>query len=148
MSPRNKTFLIIEIIVGVLILIGGIFVLTTGTSAPSPTPSVSPNPQFSTYISSPLQISLKYPYGWQQDPTFNGIPGIERYQGGDGYFQVDATNDPAKKKGQLIIKYPKPIRLGDTPYRYFVLHADAVHLQSIGESVKFLNQTTPPSPLL
>ena|SRR3989344_5525859 len=140
MFPHNKTFLIIEIIVGVLILLVGIFVLATESRAPSPAPSVSPTPQFSTYISSILQISLQYPYGWQQDVSFNGIPGIERYQGVGGFFQVDATNDSAKKAGRLVIKYPKPIKIGETTYRYFVLIADAEHLKEIGDSVEFLNK--------
>ena len=138
---KTRLFLIIEIIVGVLILVGGVFVLATETHAP--TPSSSPTPQFSTYISSLLQISLKYPYGWQQDPSFNGIPGIERYQGADGFFQVDATNDPTPRKGKIIKKYPKPIKLGETTYRYFVLIADAAHLKEIGDSIEFLNQPTP-----
>ena len=138
MTSRNRVFLIIEIVVGLLILIGGIFVLATETKAPAPT--ASPTPQFSTYISSILQISLKYPYGWQQDPSFNGILGIERYQGADGFFQVDATNDSAKKSGRLVMKYPKPIKLGETTYRYFVLIADAEHLKEIGASVEFLNK--------
>lgn len=134
---KNKIILIVEVIVGVLILIGGVFVLATETHAP--TPSATPAPEFSTYISSVLQISLKYPYGWQQDPAFNGIPGIERYQGYDGFFQVDATNDPVKRAGTLVIKYPKPIMLGETKYKYFKLIADANHLQSIGATVEFLN---------
>ena len=135
---KTRLFLTIEIAVGVLILLGGIFVLTTDTKAPTAT--ASPTPQFSTYISSILQVSLQYPYGWQPDPSFNGIPGIERYQGIDGFFQVDATNDPTPRKGKLIKKYPKPIKLGETTYRYFVLIADAAHLKEIGDSVVFLNK--------
>lgn len=135
---KIRIFIIIEIIVGVLIVVGGVFVLTTNTKAPAPTSS--PAPQFSTYISSILQISLQYPYGWQIDPNFNGIPGIERYQGSDGYFQVDATNDPASIKGKIIKKYPKPIKIGDTTYKYFVLSADAAHLKEIGDSVVFTIQ--------
>ena len=143
-TGRTKTILIIEAIVGVLILIGGIFVLAKETKAPvlrseSPSPSFAGQAQ-STYISSPLQISLRYPYGWQIDPTFNGIPGIERYTGADGYFEVDATNDPTPRKGRLILRYPKAITLGTTRYRYFVLKADAAHLKSIGDTVEFLNK--------
>ncbi len=142
MTPRNRIILIIEIIVGVLILIGGVFVLATETKAPNgSTSSPSSTPLGpSTYISSILQVTLNYPYGWQPDQSFNSIPGIERYQGIDGFFQVDATNDPSKKVGRIIKKYPKPIKLGDTMYRYFVLIADAAHLKEIGDSVEFLNK--------
>lgn len=145
MNPKTRVFLIIEIIVGALVLIGGVFVLATETKAPNgSTSSPSSTPLGpSTFISSPLQVSLRYPYGWQQDASFNGITGIERYQGVDGFFQVDATNDPAKKAGRLIMKYPKAIKLGETTYRYFVLIADAAHLKEIGDSVVFLNQPTP-----
>ncbi|MEK7583541.1 MAG: hypothetical protein AAB483_04040 [Patescibacteria group bacterium] len=142
MTPRNRLFLVIEIIVGVLILIGGVFVLATETKAPNGSTSSPFSTPLgpSTYISSLLQISLQYPYGWQPDPSFNSIPGIERYQGIDGFFQVDATNDPTPRKGKIIKKYPKPIKLGDTNYRYFVLIADAAHLKEIGDSVEFLNK--------
>lgn len=147
LSVSAKTALIVEIVVGVAILLGGIFLIVSETKAPTPTPSVSATPATSTYISSLLQISLKYPYGWRIDPTFNGIPGIERYEGPDGFFQVDATNDPTRRKGppageagMLIMKYPKPIILGETKYRYFKLIADTDHLESIGQSVEFLNK--------
>ncbi|MEK7616089.1 MAG: hypothetical protein AAB420_02705 [Patescibacteria group bacterium] len=137
-SGHARTILIIEIIVGVLILIAGIFVLTTEGNAPTVSPSPIPTPQFSTYISSLLQISLEYPYGWEVDPEFNGIPGIERYKGSDGFFEVGATNDPTPKKGMIIKKYSKPIILGETKYRYFTLKADAEHLKSISDSITFL----------
>ena len=93
-----KKVLIAEIIVGALILIGGVFVFATPTNAPTATPSSTPTS--STYISSVLQISIEYPYGWQVDPTFNGIPGIERYQGAQEseFFEVGATNNPTPKK--------------------------------------------------
>lgn len=132
--------MIIEIIVGALILLGGVFVLSYESKAPTITPTTTSTPQFSTYISSILQISLQYPYGWMLDTDFNGIPGIERYQGTEGFFQVDATNDPTPRKGKTIKKYPKPIKIGETTYKYFVLVADAEHLSSIANSVEFLNQ--------
>mgnify|MGYP001565774884 FL=1 len=136
-TGKARTILFIEAVVGVLILLGGIFLITTKTQAPSLSPS--PTPSSSTYISSLLHISLQYPYGWQIDPTFNGIPGIERYQGSDGgYFQVDASNDPTPHRDMIIKKYPKPIKLGETTYRYFVLKADAVHLKTIADSITFL----------
>src|SRR3989344_4856736 len=137
MEPRTKIILIIEAVVGMLILLGGIFVLATEGRAPTVSPSASVAPQFSTYISSVLQVSLKYPYGWQLDTTFNGIPGIERYEGPDGFFQVDADNESTQRKGTIVKKYPKAIMLGETKYRYFVLRADPAHLQSIGASIEF-----------
>ena len=133
---NTRLLLRIEIIVGALILIGGVFVLAYHPKKSGATPT--PTPEFSTYISSILQISLKYPYGWQPDPNFNGIPGIERYQGSDGFFQVDATNDATPRKGMLIKKYPKPVNIGETTYRYFKLIADPGHLKSIVDSVEFL----------
>lgn len=140
MEKGKKIALIIEAVVGVLILLGGIFLVTTKGHAPTVTPTPSTTPQYSTYISSILQISLQYPYGWQIDPNYNGIPGIERYQGSSGFFQVDATNDPAPRAGRIIKKYPKPIKIGETTYRYFVLQADAAHLKSIGATVVFINK--------
>ena len=68
----------------------------------------------------------------------NGIPGIERYSGPDGYFEVGATNNPTPKKGTIIKKYPKAIKLGETTYRYFTLKADETHLKSIGDTITFL----------
>lgn len=138
MNPRLRVIFFIEIVIGLLILAGGIFLLAAGNH--EPTQAVMPTPSLSVYVSSPLQITLKYPSAWQIDPAFNGIPGIERYQGTDGYFQVDATNDPMKRAGRLIMKYPKPITLGTTKYRYFVLYADAGHLKSIGDTVEFMNK--------
>ena len=135
-TGKARTILFIEAVVGVLILLGGIFLVTTKTQAPGFSPS--PTPGSLTYISSVLHISLQYPYGWQIDPTFNGIPGIERYQSGEYYFEVGATNDPTLHKGMIIKKYPKPIKLGVTTYRYFVLKADAVHLKTIADSITFL----------
>ena len=135
-SNTARKILIVEIIVGVLLLIAGVFIFATETQAPTASPEATP--EFSTYISSVMQISLQYPYGWKVDPSFNGIPGIERYQGVDGSFEVGATNDSTPKKGMIIKKYPKAIKLGDTTYRYFTLKSDAAHLKAIGDSVTFL----------
>ena len=127
MEPRNKTILIVEIIVGILILIGGVFLVTLEGKAPVvASPSVTP--EFATYSSPLLQISLQYPYGWSVDPEYNGIPGLERYKGPDampdgrqGYFRVDAVNSAKAPKNSIVKKYPKPIKLGTTTYRYFLL---------------------------
>ena len=140
MERRNKIILVIEAFVGVLILAGGIFIAAYESHAPTVTPTT---PELSTYISEPLQISLKYPYGWQIDPAFNGIRGIERYQGPDGFFRVDATNDSTRRKNTWIKKYSTPIMLGETKYRYFLLEADPAHLASISASVEFFNAPTP-----
>lgn len=131
-----RVAIIIESIVAVLILIGAIFVLTAKHTHPQPT--ASQTPATSEYISSPLQISLRYPYGWQLDTTYATIPGLDRYQGPDGFFEVEATNDPTPRAGIFIKKYPKPIKIGTTTYRYFVLKADAAHLKSIADSVEFI----------
>ena len=123
--------LIIEAVVAVAILVAAVFLLTTRRNS-------EPIPQFSEYISSPLQISLKYPYGWQLDTSFATIPGLDRYRGVDGFFEVGATNSASAKPGSFIKKYPKPIKLGDTIYKYFLLTADSDHLKSMSESVIFL----------
>jgi len=137
-DSRAKKLLIIEIIVGVLILIAGVFLITYEGMAPTISPSATMIPENSMYISSPLQITLSYPYGWKIDPAFNGIPGIERYIGKNGFFEVGATNDPTPMKGVVIKKYPKPIKLGVTTYKYFTLKVDEAHLKTIGDSVKFI----------
>ena len=131
-----RTVLIIEIIVGVLILIAVVFIFSAETTAPEP--NISVTPQTSEYISSLLQVSLKYPYGWQLDIEYQTIPGLDRFQGINGYFIVGATNSSVAKKGTIVKKYPKPIKLGTTTYKYFLLTADAEHLKSIGDSVVFM----------
>ena len=138
MPEKTRGILIVECVIGIAIIVGGIFVLTINSRVP--TQLATPLAGISTYVSSPLQVTFQYPSTWQIDPVFNGIPGIERYQGSDGYFQVDATNDPTKRSGRLIIHYPKTIKLGTTTYRYFVLYADASHLKSIGDTVEFMNK--------
>ncbi len=140
LSPKLRVALIVEAIVAVLILIGAIFVLTAKHSSPEPTPTSS------EYISQLLQISLKYPYGWKLDTEFATIPGLDRYEGPDGYFEVNVTNDAVAKRGTIVKKYPKPITLGTTKYKYFLLTADAAHLKSIGDSVVLFDLSTPPTP--
>jgi hypothetical protein len=132
-----RKLLIIEIIVGVLILIGGIFVFSTKSTAPEP--SMSATPQTSEYISLLLQVSLKYPYGWQLDTEYKTVPGLDRYKGESGYFEVSATNSAIAKTGTIVKKFPKPIKLGVTTYKYFLLTADLSHLKSIGDSVIFIS---------
>jgi len=132
LSPGLRIALIIEAIVAVAILVVAVFLLTAKRSS-------EPVPQFSEYISLPLQISLKYPYGWQLDTSFATIPGLDRYTGENGYFEVSATNSSKAKVGTFVKKYPKPIKLGATTYRYFLLTADPAHLKSIGDTVVFIN---------
>ena len=133
MPPRTRALFITELIVGALIIIGVVLVFVI--KAPS---ARAPADDLATYVSSPLQVTFKYPAEWHVDPTYNGIPGIERFVGPDGYFRIDATNDPTKHPDRLVIRYPKPIKLGTTTYRYFKLIADPGHLQQIGNSVEFL----------
>ena len=131
LPPGLRIALIIEAVVAVAILVAAVFLLTAKRSSDLV-------PQFSEYISSPLQISLKYPYGWQLDTSFATIPGLDRYKGLDGFFEVGATNSSKAKVGTFAKKYPKPIKLGDTIYKYFLLTADSDHLKSMSESVIFL----------
>ncbi len=141
MPPRTKLVLGIEIAVAVLILIGGIFLLALEGHAPTVTPSVSATPEFSTYASPILQISFQYPSGWTVDPGYNGVLGLERYKSPDvaetGFFRVDATNNPIAPKNSIVKKYPKPIKIGITTYRYFLLEADPAHLKSIAATITF-----------
>ena len=138
LPPRTKTVLLIEIVVGVVILLGGIFLLATEGKAPSPSPVASVG-KTSTYISSVLQIQLKYPYGWQRDEAYTAIEGLERFASpdGQGFFRVDASNSAIPKKNQIIIKYTKPIMIGETEYKNFVLEVDPAHIQTIKESIVF-----------
>lgn len=87
-----KKLLIIEIIVGVLIIAAGVYILASGTNFYPFGIRATPTPTKLIYISSPLRISLKYPSNWNIDAAYNGIPGIERFQGSDGFFNVDALN--------------------------------------------------------
>ncbi len=141
--PRMRIVVIVEMIVGVLIPIVLIVVLIMGRSS-SVVPSPTPAPADLTYVSSLLQVSLKYPMGWQLDTSYATIPGLDRFIGADGFFEASATNSPVQNtmliKGteRMVKKYPKPIKLGTTTYRYFLLTADAEHIKSIGDSVVFM----------
>lgn len=86
-TPRGRLFIKIEIAIALLIVLGGIFLFTFEGKAP--TVSGTPALTLSTYISSPLQVSFKYPYSWNADPNSPGLPGLQRYEGSDGFFEPD-----------------------------------------------------------
>lgn len=52
---------------------------------------------------------------------------------------VDQT--PAQKsESALVVRYPKPVRVGSSTYPYFILYADKQHILEIAKTLKF---TTP-----
>ena len=75
------------------------------------------------------------PYGSQ--------PMIEtlQIQGQDARLIIPADDQPGDRQHQaaLIIRYPQPVDISGTPYRYFVLYADLAHIRTIAETLVFGN---------
>ena len=111
MTPRTRIVFIAELIVGILIVVGVALVWWIKVPIVD-----APSDGLATYISSPLQVTFKYPATWRIDPGYSGIPGIERYSDGNGpFFQLDAA-------GSFDAKYPGVIKSIDTVVRDLAYH--------------------------
>jgi len=74
------------------------------------------------------------PYG--SNPQINNI----KVQGQDGRLILPSADQGKEMSNQagLIVKYPKPIKIGSRTYNYFVLYADKNHIEEIAKTIKFI----------
>lgn len=51
-----------------------------------------------------------------------------------------SDDQPEEMKNQtcLIVKYPKPIKIDDTTYNFFILYADSKNIEAISETIHFI----------
>lgn len=61
-------------------------------------------------------------------------------QGQEACFIVPSADQPAEmnKQAALIVKYPRPVRIGETFYNYLILWADVNHIRQISRRLSFL----------
>jgi TolB protein len=75
------------------------------------------------------------PYGSQ--------PMIEtlEVQGQDARLIIPSEDQPdgLQHQAALIVRYPQPVDISGTAYRYFVLYADLAHIRTIAETLVFSN---------
>lgn len=57
---------------------------------------------------------------------------------------LPSEDQPKEMKNQagLIIKYPKPVKIGNTNYYYFELWADKAHIEQIGKTITFSDNSS------
>lgn len=55
-------------------------------------------------------------------------------------FISPSADQPAEmnKQAALIVRYPRPVHIGETSYNYFILWADVNHIRQIGRRLTFL----------
>jgi len=77
--------------------------------------------------------NIAQPYG--SSPTINKL----KIQGQEARLILPSEDQSKELKGQsaLIIQYPKPIKTGSLTYNYFIMWADKVHIEEIGNTIKF-----------
>lgn len=61
-------------------------------------------------------------------------------QNREACFIFPSADQPAEmnKQAALIVRYPRPIQIGETFYNYFILWADVNHIRQIGGQLSFL----------
>ena len=74
------------------------------------------------------------PYG--SSPTIIHV----KVQHQDACFIFPSVDQPAEmnKQSALIIRYPRPVLIGETFYNYFILFADVNHIRQMGARLSFL----------
>ncbi|WP_419874166.1 hypothetical protein [Candidatus Pristimantibacillus sp. PTI5] len=61
-------------------------------------------------------------------------------QNQEACFIFPSADQPAEmnKQAALIVRYPRPVQIGETSYNYFILWADVNHIRQIGRRLSFL----------
>ncbi|MGC6588737.1 hypothetical protein ACPV3A_27805 [Paenibacillus sp. Dod16] len=74
------------------------------------------------------------PYG--SSPTIIHV----KVQHQDACFIFPSADQPAEmnKQSALIVRYPRPVQIGETFYNYFILFADVNHIRQMGARLSFL----------
>jgi hypothetical protein len=75
------------------------------------------------------------PYGSQ--PVIESL----QVQGQEARLITPSDDQPAGMGYQagLIIRYPQPVNISGTPYRFFILWADQAHIRALAETIQFTN---------
>ncbi|GIP29379.1 hypothetical protein J23TS9_45090 [Paenibacillus sp. J23TS9] len=74
------------------------------------------------------------PYGTNPEITVVNIDNQ------DARLIKPSDDQPEEMKNQtcLIVKYPKPIKIGDTMYNFFIVYADSENIEAITETIHFI----------
>ncbi|MNO33862.1 translocation protein TolB [compost metagenome] len=61
-------------------------------------------------------------------------------QNREACFIFPSADQPAEmnKQAALIVKYPRPVQIGETFYNYFILWADVNHIRAMGRRLSFI----------
>ncbi|KGE19188.1 PD40 domain-containing protein [Paenibacillus wynnii] len=61
-------------------------------------------------------------------------------QNREACFIFPSADQPVEmnKQAALIVRYPRPVQIGETFYNYFILWADVNHIRQMGERLSFL----------
>lgn len=65
---------------------------------------------------------------------------MQTIQTREACFIFPSVDQPAEmnKQAALIVRYPRPVQIGETFYNYFILWADVNHIRQIGGQLSFL----------
>ncbi|WP_410768803.1 hypothetical protein [Fontibacillus sp. BL9] len=65
---------------------------------------------------------------------------MTKIQSCEACFIFPSADQPAEmnKQAALIVKYPRPVQIGETFYNYFILWADFNHIRQIGGRLSFI----------
>lgn len=80
-------------------------------------------------------FNLLRPYG--KNPTIKLVKTY--HQSSCFIFPSGDQPIPMKHQSALIIKYPKPVRILEIKYNYFVLYGNKQNIQEIAKSIRFLH---------
>lgn len=72
---------------------------------------------------------------------YGSAPTIERLivQNQEACLILPSADQPVDMRHQaaLIVRYPKPVQIGNQFYNYFILYADQMHIQAMANSLEF-----------
>lgn len=65
---------------------------------------------------------------------------MTKIQSREACFIFPSADQPAEmnKQAALIVKYPRPVQIGETFYNYFILWADVYHIRQMGGQLSFI----------
>lgn len=92
------------------------------------------NKKIDEVVNSEINHILK-PYGSNPRITKEIIKGQEARL----IMPSNDQNKEFKNQAELIVKYPKPIKINNETYYYFILWADKNNIQEISKTIKFLS---------
>ena len=93
-----------------------------------------PEASFGDVINSLILGKQRTTYGSEPSISSTTIAGM------DARLVLPSDDQPeeAKNEAALVVKYPKPLKIRDNLYTFFMIYGDAKHIEKIGRTLEFI----------